>query len=242
MRELPPLGIRLQGVSKAFGRQLALADIDLNVPQGSYVALMGANGAGKTTLLKVVAGLAVPTRGSVTIAGVEMRRAGPLLRAMVGYVSHESMLYADLSARENLRFAAKLFRLPDPAEALARVSDRFGIQGYLDRPVRTLSRGMRQRVSLARALLHDPAVILLDEPYTGLDEAAAASLSGLLEELATPRRVVVVTLHDVARALSGPKRLVAIATGRIVMDRPLHEPQDDVASEYLALLRVETAR
>jgi ABC-type multidrug transport system ATPase subunit len=241
VHELPPLGIHLQEVSKAFGRQLALADIDLNVPQGSYVALMGANGAGKTTLLKVVAGLAIPTRGSVTIAGVETRRAGPRLRALVGYVSHESMLYADLSARENLRFAAKLFSLRDPAAAIGRVSGRFGIEGYLDRPVRALSRGMRQRVSLARALLHDPAVILLDEPYTGLDEAAAASLSILLEELATPRRVVIVTLHDVARALSGPRRLVAIANGRIVMDRPLHEPQGDVASEYLALLRAEVA-
>ena len=242
MRELPPLGIHLKGVTKAFGRQLALADVDLEVPQGSYVALMGANGAGKTTLLRVIAGLAAPTRGSVTIAGVEAREAGPRLRAMVGYVSHESMLYADLSARENLRFTAKLFGVADPAGAIARVSRQLGTLDFLDRPVRTLSRGMRQRVTLARALLNDPAVILLDEPYTGLDEAASASLSELLEELATPGRVVLVTLHEVARAISGPRRLVALAAGRIELDRPLSGPEDDIAGDYLSLLRSEVAR
>lgn len=243
MRELPPLGIRLTGVTKAFGRQLALANVDLDVPQGSYVAVMGANGAGKSTMLKIIAGLAAPTRGSVTIAGVEMQKAGPGLRALVGFVSHETMLYGDLSARENLRFTAKLFGIADPARAVEETAERMAINTFLSKPVRALSRGMRQRVTLARALLNDPAVILLDEPYTGLDEAAAASLSELLEELATPERVVMVTLHDVARALSGPQRLIAISGGRVVLDRPLHDRgTDDVAETYLSLLRSEAAR
>jgi heme exporter protein A len=243
MRELPPLGIHLQGVSKVFGRQLALAQIDLDIPQGSYVAMMGANGAGKSTLLKIVAGLATPTRGTVTVAGVQMQKAGPRLRALVGYVAHESMLYADLSARENLRFTAKLFGIADRDAAVARAAERLAVTTFLDKPVRALSRGMRQRVTLARALLNDPAVILLDEPYTGLDEAAAASLAELLDELATPERVVMVTLHDVARALSGPERLIAISGGRVVMDRPLHDRSgDDVAETYLSLLRAEAGR
>lgn len=242
MHELPPLGIRLHGVTKAFGRQLALANVDLDVPPGSYVAVMGANGAGKTTMLKIVAGLAAPTRGSVTIAGVEMKKAGPRLRAMVGFVSHETMLYGDLTARENLLFHAKLLALAEPREAVERIAARLSVTSFLDKPVRALSRGMRQRVTLARALLNEPTVILLDEPYTGLDEAAAATLSDLLEELSTPERVVMLTLHDVARALSGPQRLVAIASGRIVMDRPLHGGTEDIAESYMDLLREEATR
>ncbi len=238
----PELGIRLRGVSKVFGGQLALADVDLDVEQGSYVAVMGANGAGKTTLLKIIAGLAAPTKGSVTIAGVEMKKAGPKLRALVGVVGHESMLYPDLTARENLRFAAKLFGVGRPREAIDEVADHLAVQHVLDRPVRVLSRGTKQRVALARALLHKPAVILLDEPYTGLDEAAALSLSSLLEQLNTPERVLLVTLHDVARAISGPERLIVLSSGRIVLDVPTHERGEDVADTYLELLRAEARR
>jgi heme exporter protein A len=231
------LGIHLAGVTKSFGADVALRGIDLDVPAGSYVAVMGANGAGKTTLLKVIAGLAVPTRGSVTLAGVEMRRAGPRLRALVGVVGHESMLYPDLTSRENLTFHARLFGVADPNEAIEEVSDRLAIHRVLDRPVRALSRGTKQRVALARALLHRPAVILLDEPYTGLDEAAALSLSALLEDLNVPERVLVVTLHDVSRAISGPERLVVLSDGRIVLDAPTHAAGTDVADTYLELLR-----
>ncbi len=238
----PALGIRLRGVTKAFGALLALKEVDLDVPQGSYVAVMGANGAGKTTLLKIIVGLAAPTKGSVTIAGVEMKKAGPKLRALVGVVGHESMLYPDLTARENLRFAAKLFGVGRPREAIDEVADHLAVQHVLDRPVRVLSRGTKQRVALARALLHKPAVILLDEPYTGLDEAAALSLSSLLEQLNTPERVLLVTLHDVARAISGPERLIVLSSGRIVLDVPTHERGEDVADTYLELLRAEARR
>jgi heme exporter protein A len=238
----PELGIRLRGVTKTFGATVALRAIDLDVPAGSYVALMGANGAGKSTLLKIVAGLAVPTRGTVTIAGVEMRRAGPRLRAQVGVVAHESMLYPDLSARENLGFHAKLFGVADAATAIAETAELLGVDHVLDRPVRALSRGTKQRVALTRALLHRPSVILLDEPYTGLDEAAAAALSSLLEDLATPERVVLVTVHDVARAISGPRRLIVLSDGRIVLDAPTDARETDVADTYLRLLRAEAVR
>lgn len=233
------LAIRLRGVTKAFGSQIALDRVDLDIPPGSFVAVMGANGAGKTTLLKVIAGLAVPTRGSVTVGGIEMRRAGPRLRALVGFVSHEPMLYPDLTARENLAFHARLFGLDRPRAAVEEVAARLAIEPVLDRPVRTLSRGTRQRVALARALLHRPAVLLLDEPYTGLDEAAAASLSELLEGLRSPERVLVVTLHDVARALGGPGRLVALSGGRVALDRELDPGDEGAAAAYLALLRAE---
>ena len=238
----PALGIALSQVSKAFGAQLALDHVDLEAPQGSFVAVMGANGAGKTTLLKVISGLAAPTAGSVTIAGIEMRKAGPKLRALVGVVSHETMLYADLTTEENLRFHAKLFGLPDPREAVERAVERLDVAHVLDKPVRALSRGTRQRVALARALIHDPAVILLDEPYTGLDEAAAASLSELLEALATPERILMLTLHDVVRALSGPRRLLVLSGGRIALDEPIDGSTDQMAETYLGLLRAEAHR
>ncbi|MGE5460652.1 MAG: ABC transporter ATP-binding protein [Solirubrobacterales bacterium] len=238
----PELGIALRQVSKAFGAQLALDHVDLQVPQGSFVAVMGANGAGKTTLLKVISGLAAPTAGSVTIAGIEMRKAGPKLRALVGVVSHETMLYADLTTEENLRFHAKLFGLPDPRGAVQRAVERLDVTPGPHKPVRALSRGTRQRVALARALLHDPAVILLDEPYTGLDEAAAASLSELLEELATPERILMLTLHDVVRALSGPRRLLVLSGGRIALDEPIQGGTDEMAETYLELLRAEAHR
>ena len=242
MERPPALGIRLKAVSKAFGAQLALAGVDLEVLPGSYVAVMGANGAGKTTMLKVISGLAAPTSGSVTIAGIEMRKAGPKLRAQVGFVSHETMLYADLTTRENLRFHAKLFGLPHPKDAAERAAERLDVAHVLDKPVRSLSRGTRQRVALARALIHDPSVILLDEPYTGLDEAAAASLSQLLELLATPERIVMLTLHDVVRALSGPRRLLVLSGGRVALDEATDGSTDAMAETYLDLLRAEARR
>jgi ABC-type multidrug transport system ATPase subunit len=152
------------------------------------------------------------------------------------------MLYPDLTARENLRFHARLFGVRDARPAIEEMADRLGIRRVLDRSVRALSRGTKQRVALARALLHDPSVLLLDEPYTGLDEAAAASLSELLEELATPDRVLIVTLHDVARAISGPRRLVVLSDGRVVLDAPTDEREADVADTYLQLLRAEATR
>jgi ABC-type multidrug transport system ATPase subunit len=152
------------------------------------------------------------------------------------------MLYADLTTRENLRFQAKLFGVDRPNDAVEIAVERLDVAHVLDKPVRALSRGTRQRVALARALLHDPAVILLDEPYTGLDEAAAASLSELLETLATPQRVIMLTLHDVVRAMSGPRRLLVLSGGRVALDEPIDGRAETVAETYLHLLRTEVRR
>ena len=239
MSQLPDLGIELNGVRKSFGSQHALAGVDLTISQGSYVAVMGPNGAGKTTMLKIIAGLSAPTSGSVRIAGIEMRKAGPGLRRLVGFVSHESMLYHDLSARENLIFNAKLFGVSDPEAVVATWAERLNLVKHLRKPVRALSRGTRQRVAVARALLHDPHVLIMDEPYTGLDEVAAAQLADLLAGLHTPDRTLVVTVHEVFRALTGPERLVAMASGKIAMDRPIEGDEEEVASAYRALLHAE---
>jgi heme exporter protein A len=239
MTTSPALAIRLVGIGKRFGAQVALDGVDLDVPAGSFVAVMGANGAGKTTLLDVIAGLIAPTAGRITIAGVDMQRAGPRLRAQIGVVGHRPMLYPDLTVGENLRFHARLFGVPDLGKAAVEAATLMDVVGVMDRTVRTLSRGTTQRVALARALVHRPRVLLMDEPYTGLDEIAALSLTDLLERLHTPDRVLLVTSHDVARAIGGPERVVVLSRGRVVFDEPTHGTVREFDDEYLRLLRVE---
>lgn len=239
MADLPELGIELQGVRKSFGAQAALAGVDLRIPQGSYVAVMGPNGAGKTTLLKVMSGLSAPTSGSVKIAGIEMRKAGPGLRRLVGYVSHESMLYHDISGQENLIFSAKLYGVREPERVVAETAERLNVARHLHKPVRALSRGTRQRVAIARAILHSPKLLLMDEPYTGLDEVAASTLADLLNDLHTPERTLIITVHEVFRALTGPERLIALAGGKLALDRPIKGDEEEVSTAYRALLQNE---
>jgi heme ABC exporter ATP-binding subunit CcmA len=207
--------IVLSGVARTYGPLIALDGVDLKVPAGSSVALMGANGAGKTTLLRLVAGLATPTAGTVTIAGVDRREAGGRLRSLLGYVGHESMLYGDLTVRENLAFHADLHEL-DRA-AVARAAARFDVTHVLDRRVRELSRGNTQRAALARALLHEPAVVLLDEPFTGLDLASSERLAAILAELHARGHTVLLTVHDAAHATLA-ERLLVLEAGRLVAD------------------------
>jgi heme ABC exporter ATP-binding subunit CcmA len=213
--------IELDGVTRTFGAVTALARLDLTIPTGAAVALMGGNGAGKTTLLRMIAGLAAPTTGTVRIAGVDRRRAGPGLRALLGYVGHEHMLYGDLTVRENLAFHASLHDLP--SGAVEDAAARFDVGHLLDRPVRALSRGSKQRASLARALLHDPAILLLDEPYTGLDLDSADHLTEHLEELHRRGHTLVMAVHDASHAALA-ERLLVLADGRLVVDAPAGEP------------------
>jgi heme ABC exporter ATP-binding subunit CcmA len=209
--------IELEGVTRRFGPLIALAPLDLTLPTGSSVAVMGANGAGKTTLLRVIAGLAAPTSGRVRIAGIDRAHAGPGLRALLGYVGHERMLYGELTVRENLAFHAALQGLP--RHVVDEAAATFELTRVLDRPVRTLSRGNTQRAALARALLHDPRVLLLDEPYTGLDLASADRLTELLATLHRRGRTIVMTVHDAAQAVHRD-RLLVFHGGRLIVDRP----------------------
>jgi heme ABC exporter ATP-binding subunit CcmA len=213
----PPADVALVGVAKTFGPLVALDEVHLTVPAGSFVACMGANGAGKTTLLRVVAGLATPTTGTVTVAGVDHCEAGPGVRAMIGFVGHASMLYRDLTVRENLAFHASLHELP--TAVVARTAARLDIAHALDRPARELSRGNLQRAALARALLHDPSVVLLDEPFTGLDLASGDRLASVLATLHGHGHTIVMSVHDAAHAVLA-ERLVVLRAGRVVADQP----------------------
>jgi heme ABC exporter ATP-binding subunit CcmA len=213
----PHADIELESVCRRFGPLTALAPLDLTIPTGSSVAVMGANGAGKTTLLRVIAGLAAPTSGTVRVAGIDRRRAGPGLRALLGYVGHERLLYGELTVRENLAFHASLQGLP--RRTVEEVAATLDLTAVLDRPVRTLSRGNTQRASLARALLHDPLVLLLDEPYTGLDLAGADRLAELLAARHRRGRTIVMTAHEATQAVHSD-RLLVFDAGHLVVDGP----------------------
>lgn len=197
------------GVTKRYGASVALRGVDLEVGSGEAVALFGHNGSGKTTLLKLVAGLLRPTSGTVTVDGSPPRA----VRGHIGYVGHQPYLYPYLSVAENLTFYARLHAV-DPARG-AGLLEAVGMAAKRDALVHTLSRGETQRVSLARALLHDPDVLLADEPFSGLDHAAAASLPALLRR---EGRTLLVASHDPAQAMAVCDRAVTLERGRIVPD------------------------
>jgi heme exporter protein A len=198
--------IVLDGVTRRYGTAVALRGIDLEVAAGESLAVFGHNGSGKTTLLKVVAGLLRPTTGTVTIAGSPPR----VVRARLGYVGHEPYLYPYLSATENLAFYARLYGVP--ASRGPFLLEQVGVGHKGDALVHTLSRGETQRVSLARALLHDPDVLLADEPFSGLDSEAAAAIPALLRR---EGRTLVIATHDPTQAMSVCDRAVTLERGRL---------------------------
>ncbi|MGH2525079.1 MAG: heme ABC exporter ATP-binding protein CcmA, partial [Anaerolineales bacterium] len=159
---------------KKFGFQTVLRGLDLEIAEGEFVAVLGPNGAGKTTLLRILAGLSRPTFGEVSVGGYRLPQQAGAVRRRLGVVSHQPLLYADLSAEENLRFYARLYGLRDSSARIARVLTLVGLSVRRRDLVRTFSRGMQQRLAIARAILHDPEVMLFDEPHTGLDPEASA--------------------------------------------------------------------
>jgi len=175
--------IELHQLTKAFGSKVALRGIDLRVAAGESLVIFGPNGAGKTTLIRILSSLSRPTGGSVRIGGLDLRTHADGIRRHLGVVSHAPLLYDSLTAEENLRFFGRLYSLADPEPRITALLERVGLAGRRGDLVRTFSRGMIQRLAIARALLHDPAVLLLDEPDTGLDPQAAEMLHGLLAEL-----------------------------------------------------------
>jgi heme exporter protein A len=192
--------IRGRGLEKRYGRKWVLRGVDVAVPEGGFAVITGPNGSGKTTLLRLLAGLAQPTRGDLVV-GVD--------RARVGYLAHEALVYRELTAVENLDLFGRLYRIPERRERIGMLLERFSLWSARSDRVSTYSRGMTQRLALCRALLHDPALLLLDEPYSALDEDGAALLDKELEDLVGGHTVVVAT-HD-------PGRLEALQTGRLAL-------------------------
>lgn len=210
--------IRAQRLVKAFGSRVVLRGIDLHVPPGQFVTLMGANGAGKTTLLNIVATLSRPTAGQVLIGGLDSREQAAYVRRYIGMVSHKTLLYDDLSAEQNLTFYAKMYDVPDRRRRIEAVLDQVGLWGRQKDPVRTYSRGMQQRLAIARAILHNPPVLLLDEPDTGLDQHATGMLGQLLAAVGTDRRTVLMTSHNLERSFNLGDRILILSEGKIAYD------------------------
>ena len=192
--------IRGRAVEKRYGRKRVLSGVDLAVPVGGFAVVTGPNGSGKTTLLRLLAGLAVPTRGDLVV-GAE--------RSSVGYLAHEPLVYRELSAVENLDLYGRLYRVPERRERVGMLLERFGLWEARNERVSTYSRGMTQRLALCRTLLHDPELLVLDEPYSALDEDGAALLDRELDGLAGSKTLVVAT-HE-------PARLESLATLRVVL-------------------------
>ena len=208
-----PLLLEARGVTRAFGAQRALRGVDFRLSAGDAVAVAGPNGAGKTTLLRILAGLMRPTSGEVYLADGRTPR-DPSARRRVGLLSHQSFLYDDLTPRENLLFTGRLYGLADAAARTARALEEAGLSARADDPVRQLSRGMVQRVAIARALFHDPEILLLDEPFTGLDVPSAARLRGLLAAQRAAGRGLVIVTHHLAEAWGFATHVAVLARGQ----------------------------
>ena len=208
--------IETHGLSKSFGHRFALRDIDLQVQLGEVVVIIGPNGAGKTTLIKVLATIMNPSSGSVFIDGLPVKNNAEEIRCKIGVVTHQIFLYSNLSAYENLKFYSRMYDVPRAKERIHEVLAMVGMSARLYDRVGTLSRGMQQRLSLARALLHDPAIMLLDEPETGLDQQAISMLWQSLQTERGEKRTIVLTTHNLEWGLERCDCILILAKGKIV--------------------------
>lgn len=214
-REINKIMITVKKLVKRFGLKPVLRGVDFEVQPGEFVALLGPNGAGKTTFLRILASLSRPSLGDVNIAGYKLPHEAAQVRARLGVVSHLPLLYGDLTAEENLRFYARMYNISNYELRVTEVLEMVGLEGRRRDLVRTFSRGMQQRLAIGRAVLHDPDVVLFDEPYTGLDQDASAMLDEVLKTVAAKGRTVVMTSHDLARAEDLATRFDILSRGLI---------------------------
>ncbi|HTS31962.1 MAG TPA: heme ABC exporter ATP-binding protein CcmA [Bryobacteraceae bacterium] len=210
--------VAVDGVWKFYGDYPALRDIRLDAERGSCLALIGRNGAGKTTLLRVLAGFSRPGRGQVRIFGTEPRETDT--RRQMGFIGHGISVYDELSALENLTLYARLYNLPDPKKSAMEWLERTGLERVRNGLVREFSRGMRQRLAVARAFLHEPSVLLLDEPFTALDDKAIAVLQRLLREALVAGKTIVMSTHQLREALDLATHVALLNRGQVSFHGP----------------------
>ncbi len=224
--------VRLVDVSRHFGRRRAVSQISLTARSGDILGLLGPNGAGKSTVIGMLATLVAPTSGSVTYGGQPARALGGPLRRAIGLLAHELHLYPELSARQNLVFFAQLYGL-DARDTVDRALTAAGLADRADEAVSGFSRGMRQRLALERALLHEPRLVLMDEPFTGLDDAAAQLITDRLRRLASRGAIVVMATHDLDLAEGLISRVAIVRGGRLLEDEPAGQ---GLRARYRALI------
>jgi heme exporter protein A len=207
--------IEVRKLVKRFGLKTVLRSVDFQVQPGEFVALLGPNGAGKTTFLRILASLSRPALGEVRVAGYRLPEQAAAVRRRLGVVSHLPLLYGDLTAEENLRFFGRMYGVANLEDRITEVLELVGLLARRRDLVRTFSRGMQQRLAIGRAVLHDPEVMLFDEPHTGLDQEASAMLDRVLQEVAARGRTVVMTSHDLARSGDLASRFDILSRGII---------------------------
>lgn len=212
--------IELVNLIKTYGLLPVLRKINLQIFRGEFVALLGPNGSGKSTTLRLLTGLTRPTAGRILVGGWEVPGEVAAVRAQIGLVSHKSLLYENLTARENLNFFGSLYNIPRNKlkEQIDHILEQVNLADRGNDLVRTYSRGMQQRLSIARALLHGPHVLLFDEPYTGLDQSAAATLDGLLQNARQAHHTIIMATHQLNRAAELADRAIILHQGRVGFD------------------------
>jgi heme exporter protein A len=221
--------VELRDVGRAYGERVALAGVTVSLPAGRTLAVFGANGAGKTTLLRILATLLRPHAGEARVLGFHLPREAWRVRGRIGLLAHDPLLYRDLSARENLRFHARLHDVP--AARGDALLEAVGLERRADEPVRSLSRGMAQRVAICRAVLHEPELLLLDEPLANLDPGAAGAVAPLIGRGSGPARVVI--SHDVEAGLAEADLVLGLRAGRTELLAPAAEVgADDLRGLY----------
>ncbi len=208
--------IRAEGLSKIFGRRKVLQDINFELEKGEFLTIIGPNGAGKTTLIKILATLVLPSSGSVSIDGFDLRKDSVSIRERMGLISHNPLLYGDLTAYENLLFYGRMFGIKDLEARISQLLEKVELGHRKFDVVRTFSRGMQQRLSIARVLLHNPSILLLDEPHSGLDPHATDILDDLLENLKREDRTFIMATHNLEKGLEHATSILILSQGRVV--------------------------
>jgi heme exporter protein A len=234
------LALESENIRKTFGHFTALAGVTLNVERGEFLALFGRNGAGKTTFLKIAATLVRHTQGKLRIQGVDISENPEKARRQIGFLSHNTYLYRDLNPVENLRFFAALYGVKNPGDRIQSLLDRVGLRRRAADPVRSFSRGLHQRLGIARVMLHDPSIILLDEPYTGLDANAVETLNQMLDEAAADGKTIILTTHDLDQGLRSATKAAIIDRGKVVFTGDAKDPVTRDA--YTSYIRVGVSR
>lgn len=215
-----PSEIEVRELTKSFGAQHALKKIDLSVEKGEFLTIFGPNGAGKTTLIRILSTLTKASSGEVSIAGLSLKKNADTIRRKIGVIAHQTFLYENLTAAENLQFYGRLYNVVDLESKISQIISDVGLDLRRNDRVHTFSRGMQQRLSIARAMLHNPSLLLLDEPYTGLDQHASEMLSGWLKQLRSEERTTLMVTHDLERGLDMADRVAILISGHIVFNEP----------------------
>lgn len=226
--------IELTNISKVYGHVTALKSISFSLERGSFLSIFGSNGAGKSTLLKILSHQTRPSSGELTYSGVPLKKLSDDFRRNFGVISHLPFLYENLTALENLEFYARLYNVKKPAARAAELLKRVDLYSRKDDLVRTFSRGMLQRVSIARSLVHDPEMIFLDEPYTGLDSVASNALTSILEEQITSNKTIIMVTHDLGVGLALASDIIIMKRGDIVYNKKKADiDTENFSAEYL---------